>query len=118
MKKKDMFEIMSHAKEAKKIIENRKLDEFGLLLNETWKLKRGIGKIITNSKIDYIYDEGIKQGAKGGKLLGAGAGGFLLFYIEKEKQNKFLSNLKILAKLNLSLQMKVQRLFIKIQIEL
>ena len=98
-KKKDMFEIMSHTKEAKKIIENHKIDEFGLLLNETWKLKRGIGKMITNSKIDYIYNEGMKQGAKGGKLLGAGAGGFLLFCIQKEKQNKFLSNLKNISKI-------------------
>ena len=58
-------------------------DDLGLLLNEQWKLKKSLSSKVTNKKIDQIYDAGIKAGAIGGKLLGAGAGGFMLFYVKK-----------------------------------
>lgn len=64
----------------------RKLDEFGDLLNETWKYKKQLSDKISNGEINIMYDEAIKAGALGGKLLGAGGGGFVLFYVEKEKQ--------------------------------
>ena len=74
--------------EAEKILtdKNRSLADFGSLLDTTWKLKRGTGSKVSNSAIDDLYDQAIKAGALGGKLLGAGGGGFLLFYSEKEKQ--------------------------------
>ena len=56
------------------------------LLDTTWKLKRGTGARVSNGSIDELYSKAIKAGALGGKLLGAGGGGFLLFYCEKEKQ--------------------------------
>jgi len=93
-KRKDMFELIQLVQDAKKIIKNKNLDEFGSLLHETWLLKKSISKKISTDKIDIIYDEAIKQGAKGGKLLGAGGGGFLLFYVPKQKQKHFLKNLK------------------------
>jgi D-glycero-alpha-D-manno-heptose-7-phosphate kinase len=64
---------------------NRDLDEFGRLLNTTWKIKRTLSPKITNSKIDAIYRAGRQAGVLGGKLLGAGGGGFMLFYARPEQ---------------------------------
>ncbi len=62
------------------------LDDFGRLLDHTWKLKKQTGAKISTNSIDEYYDRGIKAGALGGKLLGAGGGGFLVFYVQPEKQ--------------------------------
>lgn len=72
------------------------INDFGRLLNETWRLKRGLSSKIATSYIDEIYDAALKAGAIGGKLLGAGGGGFMIFYVEGEKQSsvrKALANL-------------------------
>jgi D-glycero-alpha-D-manno-heptose-7-phosphate kinase len=61
-------------------------DAFGSLLHDTWMLKRGLTKSISNSAIDEHYAVARKAGALGGKLLGAGGGGFLLFYVPPDKQ--------------------------------
>lgn len=63
------------------------LDDFGRLLDHTWRLKRCTGSSITTNSIDALYERGIKAGALGGKLLGAGGGGFLLFYVQPEYQD-------------------------------
>ena len=77
--------------EAYKCFKNsRSGDFFGKLLHETWLQKKKIHKVVSNKIIDNIYDKGIEAGAEGGKLLGAGAGGFVLFYVDKNKQNNFL----------------------------
>ena len=76
-----------------------KLDDFGSLLNENWKLKRTLSSSISNDFIDNYYDVAIKNGALGGKLLGAGGGGFLLFYCPYEKQLRLkaaLSDLELM----------------------
>ena len=62
------------------------LKEFGRLLDHTWQLKRQTGSAISTDSIDELYARGRKAGALGGKLLGAGGGGFLLFYVEPEYQ--------------------------------
>ncbi len=62
------------------------LDDFGRLLDLTWKLKRQTGSAVSTSNIDALYEKGIKAGALGGKLLGAGGGGFLVFYVQPEYQ--------------------------------
>ena len=62
------------------------LDEFGRLLDYTWQLKRQTGGNVSTSSIDKLYEEGKNAGALGGKLLGAGGGGFLIFYVQPEKQ--------------------------------
>ena len=66
--------------------QNSDLDEFGRLLDETWKLKRQTGSTVSTDSIDALYAAGKKAGALGGKLLGAGGGGFLLFYVRPEQQ--------------------------------
>ena len=66
--------------------EDANLNEFGRMLDHTWKLKRGISNGISTGSIDDMYAAGIKAGALGGKLLGAGGGGFLLFYAEPDRQ--------------------------------
>ena len=78
--------------DAEKILTSKTdLSEFGKLLDYTWRLKRGITNEISNDTIDNLYTKALKCGATGGKLLGAGGGGFLLFYVEKDRQKTFLN---------------------------
>jgi len=77
--------------------DNSSLDEFGFLLNDAWKMKSSLSKDITNSGIDDIYDIAIKNGAIGGKILGAGGGGFILFFAKPEYQNKIKKALSSLT---------------------
>lgn len=69
------------------IDKTKSLDDFGYLLDHTWKLKRQTGSSISTNSIDALYQKGIEAGALGGKLLGAGGGGFLVFYVQPEKQD-------------------------------
>lgn len=82
---KKMYELVD---EAEKVLtdSNKDLDDFGRLLDTTWKLKRGTGNYVSTSGIDRLYEKGIAAGALGGKILGAGGGGFLVFYVRPEKQ--------------------------------
>jgi D-glycero-alpha-D-manno-heptose-7-phosphate kinase len=81
--------------EGQKILESgHPLQEFGELLNEGWSLKRGLSPIVTNKHIDEIYEKGRAAGAIGGKLLGAGSGGFMLFFVPKEKRSAVRTALK------------------------
>jgi D-glycero-alpha-D-manno-heptose-7-phosphate kinase len=63
-----------------------RLEEFGKLLHEQWMIKRGLSTKVTTSAIDQMYESGRKAGAIGGKLLGAGGGGFLLLFVAPERQ--------------------------------
>lgn len=86
-KEKQLLEMLELVDEAEKILTSKtELAEFGRLLDYTWKLKRGISSGISTDSIDRLYEKGIEAGALGGKLLGAGGGGFLLFYVEEDKQ--------------------------------
>ena len=78
----------------KLLVSDGDLNEFGRLLDYTWKLKRGITSDISNNDIDALYKKAIDAGAIGGKLLGAGGGGFLLFYVEPEYQENVRSTLE------------------------
>ncbi len=76
------------AEEINKSLIEGNLDEFGNILHKGWLLKKSLCTKVSNDSIDKIYDKAMKNGAMGGKLLGAGAGGFFLFYCPKEQQNK------------------------------
>ena len=92
-----LSEIMSQVDAAQKILISGDLDDFGRLLHEAWILKRGINSAVSTDIIDHYYNLAKNAGALGGKLLGAGGGGFLLLYATKEKQQSVrekLSDLK------------------------
>jgi len=82
--------------EAQAILEDKysNLDIFGHLLDKTWKLKRQTSGAITTNSINDLYEKGIKAGALGGKLLGAGGGGFLVFYVRTENKESVLDAMK------------------------
>ena len=82
---KKMYELVDEA-EGVLTNKNRDLDDFGRLLDTTWRLKKGTGGAISTGSIDELYEKGISAGALGGKLLGAGGGGFLVFYVQPEHQ--------------------------------
>lgn len=99
-KTNELEKMLQLVNEAEKIIKSKKapLDDFGKLLNETWNLKRSLTSKISNGKIDDIHKRAIGSGAIGGKLLGAGGGGFMVFFVKpkdqkrvKEKLQKLLS---------------------------
>ncbi|MBU1289750.1 GHMP kinase [Patescibacteria group bacterium] len=85
---KSLLKMRNLAKTMKECMDNCQLDKFGELLRQNWIEKRQLVDGITDSKIDYYYQKAIDNGAVGGKLCGAGGGGFLLFYCEKNKQNR------------------------------
>lgn len=92
------------AKELRESLLNERLEDFGKILNDGWKLKREMANGVTNPLVDEIYDIAMKNGALGGKLLGAGGGGFLLFYCEEEKQKKLRGALNHLVELPFDLE--------------
>lgn len=84
----DLLEMKQLVSEAEVILsdKNRDLDDFGRLMDYNWKLKRGLNNAISTGSIDMIYERAKKAGALGGKLLGAGGGGFILFYVKLDRQ--------------------------------
>jgi D-glycero-alpha-D-manno-heptose-7-phosphate kinase len=95
-KTQQLLEMYKLVDDAEKILtdKNTSLDEFGKLLDYTWKLKRGISSGISTGSIDEQYDKAIKAGALGGKLLGAGGGGFLVFYVTPDKKESVMTAMK------------------------
>ena len=82
---KKMYELVDEAEDVL-VNKERDLDDFGRLLDTTWRLKKSTGSAISTGSIDELYEKGMAAGALGGKLLGAGGGGFLVFYVQPEKQ--------------------------------
>ena len=70
------------------------LEKFGECLNEAWSLKRSFSSMISSDYIDEIYEGALKNGALGGKLLGAGGGGFFIFYVPPFKKHCLINYLK------------------------
>ena len=90
---KQMYELVN---DAEAVLEDKysDLDEFGYLLDKTWRLKRQTGGAIITNSIDALYKKGIESGALGGKLLGAGGGGFLVFYVRPGEKKAVLDAMK------------------------
>lgn len=83
----ELHEMKSLVAEGERIlVSGNDLDDFGRLLDYTWQLKRTLSDRITTREIDDIYDSAIKAGATGGKILGAGSGGFMLLYVPRERR--------------------------------
>ncbi|MDA7689951.1 hypothetical protein N8752_00965 [Candidatus Pelagibacter sp.] len=95
--KKYIDTMIQHVNEGEKIIKGNNLDDFGKLLHSAWLTKKKLSTHISSTKIDEIYDYVIKNGALGGKLLGAGGGGFFLFYMRGELKESFLKKNKKLV---------------------
>jgi D-glycero-alpha-D-manno-heptose-7-phosphate kinase len=95
---RELKEMQRMVTEAEGIITNphRSIEEFGSILDESWRLKRSLTDKISNSRIDEIYEVGRRAGALGGKLLGAGGGGFLLFFVPPERRETLAASLKAL----------------------
>lgn len=95
---KELRAIKELALKAQKILQKGEfLDEFGKLMDEGWKIKKGLASGISTAQIDELYEKAKKAGALGGKIAGAGGGGFLLLYVPRERQiavRKALSGLK------------------------
>ena len=92
---KELTEMQSLTREAFAILRSKgSFESFGKLLDTQWKIKKSLTSKITNPIIDEIYETGISAGAVGGKLLGAGGGGFMLFYAPPEKHESIRDKLK------------------------
>lgn len=91
-------EMLCLVDEAERVLTDKKvsLNNFGQLLDHTWKLKRQTGAAVSTNSIDELYNKGMKAGALGGKLLGAGGGGFLIFYVEPEKHQSVIDAMHVL----------------------
>ena len=92
---KNLLRMCDLAKNMKSSLEENDISSFGKILDEGWRLKKELASGIANSMIDECYELAIKSGALGGKLLGAGGAGFMLFYCEEDKQDKLRENIKL-----------------------
>jgi D-glycero-alpha-D-manno-heptose-7-phosphate kinase len=90
--------MVAMVEEAKQSLKSSHLDDFGKILHENWMLKKSLASGITNNIINEAYDAAIEAGAIGGKLLGAGGGGFLLFYVPQNHHTRVSDTLKSLRK--------------------
>lgn len=92
-----MVELAYNLKES---LENNNIDDFGRILHENWLLKKSLTSGISTCFVDEMYNKGIEAGALGGKLLGAGGAGFILFYCPKERQQEFRERMGDITELN------------------
>lgn len=96
-KKQEIKDILGLVKVAKDLINNHDYYSFGQLLDESWRIKKKLDKDITNSFLDDIYNQAKFNGAVGGKVLGAGAGGFFLFYVPENNKRYFIKKMSFLT---------------------
>jgi D-glycero-alpha-D-manno-heptose-7-phosphate kinase len=98
-------EMCAMAYQGRSLLEIGDFDTFGRLMDESWKLKKTLASKISNPEIDEIYDKAKKAGALGGKITGAGGGGFLLLYCPREKQYQLRNTLSSLQELPFHLEL-------------
>jgi D-glycero-alpha-D-manno-heptose-7-phosphate kinase len=96
-------EMVELAGELRDSIEKNDLNSFGEILHRGWQLKRGVASGISNDVVESNYQLAREAGAEGGKLLGAGAGGFLLLSCHSEKQKQVRAALKNLREMSIAL---------------
>lgn len=83
------IKMVEYARLAVECLLNKELDEFGKLLDHSWNTKKKLSANVSNLEIDRMYECGMKAGALGGKLLGAGGGGYMLFYVPEDQHYSF-----------------------------
>ena len=93
-KKKELSDMCNMVQEAVKVLNGNDICRFGKMLDESWKIKRSLSNKIATPYIDELYDTAIDAGALGGKLLGAGGGGFVLLFVEPHNKAKVRERLK------------------------
>lgn len=94
-KQKELKVIQQMVDHAVEILNGRNdITRFGKLLNESWRIKKHLSSKISNSMVDDLYETALSHGAIGGKLLGAGGGGFMLLFVKPEKRKKLQNKLK------------------------
>ena len=104
-KEKELTYMQQMADEARDVLNgNRDILEFGRLLHEAWKIKKSISSKISNTTIDNMYDTALRAGAVGGKLLGAGGGGFILLFVPPEKYQQVKHAMRDLLEVKFSFE--------------
>ncbi len=96
-KRDHINKIMGYVRDGENILNSGEIDDFGRLLHEAWMEKKALSNLISNAKINEIYEQALRYGAYGGKLLGAGGGGFLLMYMKEKDRNVFFKKFKSLV---------------------
>lgn len=92
--KNQIRKILEYTEQAVKFLSESRLDDFGALFNESWHQKKQLSSNISNEQIDNMYDTVMKAGALGGKIIGAGGGGYLLAYAPEDKIDSVKSAMK------------------------
>jgi D-glycero-alpha-D-manno-heptose-7-phosphate kinase len=100
----ELREIKQMAHQARSHIESQEFDDLGRLMHESWLLKKKLAGNVSNGQINEMYDAATSAGAIGGKIAGAGGGGFLLLYVPYERQNAVRTALKGLQELSFRLE--------------
>lgn len=103
---KKMVDLVYQGREA---LSEQKLDDFGRLLHESWMLKKSLASGVTNSLIEELYQRAMTNGALGGKILGAGGGGFLLVYCDQAHQKRLLRAMGNVRRLDFKFEMEGSR---------
>ena len=109
-KAKAMHKMVAYAAELRDELWRGNFDAMGRILHENWRLKRSLTDGISSGEIDGWYDRAMKAGALGGKLLGAGGGGFLLFYAPPERHDSIAAALPDLRRIDFSLEPRGSRI--------
>ena len=92
--------MVEMAKQSVKILQRRNVDDFGDLLDSAWQIKKKLADNVSNDKIDEMYSIAKNNGALGGKILGAGGGGYLLVYVPAKHKNRLLESMKRYERFN------------------
>lgn len=94
LKKSENEKLIKSVEDLDTILKNKKYNDIGPFLDKNWQIKKRMSDGISNQSIEDLYTEGINSGATGGKVLGAGGGGFILFYVPRKNQENFENNMK------------------------
>ena len=102
--------MVSLAHQLRDQLHRGELDGFGEILHENWMLKKQLSKSISNGQVDWWYERALQAGALGGKLLGAGAGGFMMFYAPPERHPAIEAALEGLRRIDVRLEPRGSRI--------